>query len=66
MNSVKIPEGETSEIEKNSIRIFNSFFKILVTATETNPTFLISQRNQQFFTTFLNISNLDRRDGRQG
>ena len=53
MNSVKIPENDTSDIEKNHIRIFQTFFRIILTSVEINCGFLVSQRNSPYFGSFI-------------
>ena len=45
MNAVKVPDSDTSDIDKMNIRIFSAFFKIILTAAELNPGFLVSQKN---------------------
>lgn len=53
MNAVKVPESDTSDIEKNNIRIFQGFFKILQTAVDINSNFLVSQRNSPYLETLI-------------
>lgn len=52
MNSVKVPEADTSDIDKNNIRIFHAVFKVLQTASEINSSFMVSERNAPYFTDF--------------
>ncbi|CDW81505.1 exportin-t [Stylonychia lemnae] len=49
MGIAKIPQSDTSDIEKNVIRIFAGFFKLLQTSVEINPQFIYSGTNQSFF-----------------
>jgi len=46
MSTVKIPDSDTSDMEKNNIKIFHMFFKIFLTASEIHPVFLVSVKNQ--------------------
>lgn len=66
MNTVKIPESDTSDIDKNNIRIFHAIFKVLVTAAEINSSFMVSERNVPYFASFFKYlvqhfeSNIDK------
>jgi hypothetical protein len=57
MNPVKVPESDTSDVDKINVRIFSAFFKIILTAAEFNPSFLISEKNLQYFSSFLKYLN---------
>jgi hypothetical protein len=53
MGEVKVPESDTSDIEKNNIKIFNLMFKVLHTASEINCMYLVSPANVAVFPGFL-------------
>lgn len=58
MSSVKIPESDTSDIEKNNIKIFGLIFKVFLTAAEINPLYLVTPGNLSLFPSFLQSLSL--------
>ena len=53
MSSVDIPISDTSDIDKNNIKTLATFFKLIHTAVNVDPTFLFSTLNLPFFLDFL-------------
>eukprot|EP00347_Sterkiella_histriomuscorum_P020494 403337586 len=58
MSSVKIPESDLSDIDKNNNKVFAGFFRIILTSVEIDSTFLFSQVNAPYFNNFLSYAIL--------
>ena len=53
MALVPIPTTDTSDLDKNNLRVFTAFFKLVSTCVEVDAGFLVSDKNKAYFQEFL-------------